>query len=227
MLPNSEKDFLKRHIGPSKEDQSKMLKELNYKSLDDLIDSTVPEKIKFKGELNIGESNSEYEALRKLRAISKKNQVYSNFIGMGYYGTYTPYVILRNILENPGWYTSYTPYQPEVAQGRLEMLLNFQQMIVDFTGMDIANASLLDEGTAAAEAIGLSYRLDKSDSNLVFVSENCHPQTVEVIRTRAEPMGLKVLVGNEDKVLEQLKEDIVCGILQYPCLLYTSPSPRD
>ena len=131
MLPNSEKDFLKRHIGPSKEDQSKMLKELNYKSLDDLIDSTVPEKIKFRGELNIGESNSEYEALRKLRAISKKNQVYSNFIGMGYYGTYTP-------------------YQPEVAQGRLEMLLNFQQMIVDFTGMDIANASLLDEGTAAA-----------------------------------------------------------------------------
>ena len=112
MLPNSEKDFLKRHIGPSKEDQSKMLKELNYKSLDDLIDSTVPEKIKFRGELNIGESNSEYEALRKLRAISKKNQVYSNFIGMGYYGTYTPYVILRNILENPGWYTSYTPYQP-------------------------------------------------------------------------------------------------------------------
>ena len=131
MLPNSEKDFLKRHIGPSKEDQSKMLKELNYQSLDDLIDSTVPEKIKFNGELNIGESNSEYEALRKLRAISKKNQVYSNFIGMGYYGTYTPYVILRNILENPGWYTSYTPYQPEVAQGRLEMLLNFQQMIVD------------------------------------------------------------------------------------------------
>ena len=138
MLPNSEKDFLKRHIGPSKEDQSKMLKELNYQSLDDLIDNTVPEKIKFNGELNIGESNSEYEALRKLRVISKKNQVYSNFIGMGYYGTYTPYVILRNILENPGWYTSYTPYQPEVAQGRLEMLLNFQQMIVDFTGMDIA-----------------------------------------------------------------------------------------
>ena len=109
MLPNSEKDFLKRHIGPSKEDQSKMLKELNYQSLDDLIDSTVPEKIKFNGELNIGESNSEYEALRKLRAISKKNQVYSNFIGMGYYGTYTPDVIVRNILENPGWYTSDTP----------------------------------------------------------------------------------------------------------------------
>ena len=131
MLHNSQKDFLKRHIGPSDEDQNKMLKELNYKSLDDLIKSTVPEKIQLKDELNIGESNSEYEALRKLKAISKKNQIYSNFIGMGYYGTYTPYVILRNILENPGWYTSYTPYQPEVAQGRLEMLLNFQQMIVD------------------------------------------------------------------------------------------------
>ena len=138
MLHNSQKDFLKRHIGPSDEDQNKMLKELNYKSLNDLIKSTVPEKIQLKDELNIGESNSEYEALRKLKAISKKNQIYSNFIGMGYYGTYTPYVILRNILENPGWYTSYTPYQPEVAQGRLEMLLNFQQMIVDFTGMDLS-----------------------------------------------------------------------------------------
>ncbi len=168
MLHNSQKDFLKRHIGPSDEDQNKMLKELNFKSLDDLIKSTVPEKIQLKDELNIGESNSEYEALRKLKAISKKNQIYSNFIGMGYYGTYTPYVILRNILENPGWYTSYTPYQPEVAQGRLEMLLNFQQMIVDFTGMDIANASLLDEGTAAAEAMGLSHRLNKKDSNLVL-----------------------------------------------------------
>ena len=134
----------KRHIGPSDEDQNKMLKELNYNSLDDLIKSTVPEKIQLKDGLNIGESNSEYEALRKLKAISKKNQIYSNFIGMGYYGTYTPYVILRNILENPGWYTSYTPYQPEVAQGRLEMLLNFQQMIVDFTGMEDRKSTRLN-----------------------------------------------------------------------------------
>ena len=137
MLHNSQKDFIRRHIGPSNNEQQKMLKDLNFKSLDEFINSTIPEKIQFKGELNIGEPNSEYEALRKLKAISKKNQIYSNFIVMGYYGTYTPYVILRNILENPGWYTSYTPYQPEVAQGRLEMLLNFQQMIVDFTGMDI------------------------------------------------------------------------------------------
>ena len=227
MLHNSQKDFIRRHIGPSNNEQQKMLKELNFKSLDDLINSTVPDKIQFKGELNIGEPNSEYEALRKLKSISKKNQIYSNFIGMGYYGTYTPYVILRNILENPGWYTSYTPYQPEVAQGRLEMLLNFQQMIVDFTGMDIANASLLDEGTAAAEAMGLSHRLNKSESNLVFISENCHPQTIEVVQTRAEPMGLKVLVGNEDKVLDHLKEDVVCGILQYPGTLGDIKDPSE
>ena len=196
MLKSSQRDFIRRHIGPSEEDQSKMLNELGFKNLDDLISKTVPENILLKEELDIGEPNSEYEALRKLKAISKKNKIYSNFIGMGYYGTFTPYVILRNILENPGWYTSYTPYQPEVAQGRLEMLLNFQQMICDFTGMDISNASLLDEGTAAAEAVGLSYRLCKNDSNTVFVSKDCHPQTIDVIKTRAEPLGLTVVVGD-------------------------------
>ena len=165
MLHNSEKDFIKRHIGLSKKDEKTMLSDLGYKSLNELIEDTVPSKILFKDLLSIGDPNSEYEGLRKLRSISKKNQIYSNFIGMGYYGTYTPNVIVRNILENPGWYTSYTPYQPEVAQGRLEMLLNFQQMIIDFTGMDIANASLLDESTAAAEAMGLSHRLDKKDNN--------------------------------------------------------------
>ena len=143
---------------------------------------------------------------------------------MGYYGTYTPYVILRNILENPGWYTSYTPYQPEVAQGRLEMLLNFQQMIIDFTGLDIANASLLDEGTAAAEAVGLSYRICKNDSNIVFVSKDCHPQTIDVIKTRAEPLGLTVVVGDE---ATDIKEDIVCGILQYPGTLGDIKDPSE
>ena len=123
---------------------------------------------------------------------------------MGYYGTYTPYVILRNILENPGWYTSYTPYQPEVAQGRLEMLLNFQQMIIDFTGLDIANASLLDEGTAAAEAVGLSYRICKNDSNIVFVSKDCHPQTIDVIKTRAEPLGLTVVLVMKQQILKKI-----------------------
>jgi glycine dehydrogenase len=213
MLKSSQKDFIKRHIGPSEADQQKMLNELGFDNLDDLISKTVPEKILLKEDLGIGEPNSEYEALRKLKVISKQNRIYSNFIGMGYYGTYTPYVILRNILENPGWYTSYTPYQPEVAQGRLEMLLNFQQMIIDFTGLDIANASLLDEGTAAAEAVGLSYRICKNDSNIVFVSKDCHPQTIDVIKTRAEPLGLTVVIGDEST---DIKEDIVCGILQYP-----------
>ena len=224
MLKNAQKDFIQRHIGPSEKEQKMMLNELGYKSLDGLIDSTVPEKILFKDSLDIGDPNSEYKALRKLKDISKKNKIFSSFIGMGYYGTYTPYVILRNILENPGWYTSYTPYQPEVAQGRLEMLLNFQQMIIDFTGMDIANASLLDEGTAAAEAMGLSFRLSKTETKKVFVSKNCHPQTIEVIKTRAEPLGLEIIVGDEDK---DINENIICGILQYPGTLGDIKDPSE
>jgi glycine dehydrogenase len=224
MLKNAQKDFIQRHIGPSEKEQEIMLQELGYKNLDELIKNTVPEKILFKDTLDIGDANSEYKALRKLKNISKKNKVYSSFIGMGYYGTYTPYVILRNILENPGWYTSYTPYQPEVAQGRLEMLLNFQQMIIDFTGMDIANASLLDEGTAAAEAMGLSYRISKTGTKKVFVSKNCHPQTIEVIKTRAEPLGLEIIVGDEDN---DIKEDIICGIIQYPGTLGDIKDPSE
>jgi len=226
MLHNSEKDFIKRHIGLSKKDEKTMLSDLGYKSLNELIEDTVPNKILFKDLLSIGDPNSEYEGLRKLKSISKKNQIYSNFIGMGYYGTYTPNVIVRNILENPGWYTSYTPYQPEVAQGRLEMLLNFQQMIIDFTGMDIANASLLDEGTAAAEAMGLSHRLDKKDNKIVFISNDCHPQTIEVVKTRSEPLGLKVVIGN-DKDLSNISEDIICGILQYPGTLGDIKDPSE
>ncbi len=226
MLHNSEKDFIKRHIGLSKKDEKTMLSDLGYKSLNELIEDTVPNKILFKDLLSIGDPNSEYEGLRKLKSISKKNQIYSNFIGMGYYGTYTPNVIVRNILENPGWYTSYTPYQPEVAQGRLEMLLNFQQMIIDFTGMDIANASLLDEGTAAAEAMGLSHRLDKKDNKIVFISNDCHPQTIEVIKTRSEPLGLKVVIGN-DEDLSNISEDIICGILQYPGTLGDIKDPSE
>ena len=227
MLHNSEKDFIKRHIGTSEEEQKKMLNQLGYKSLDDLINNTVPKKILFKDKLSVGKPNSEYEALRKLRIISKKNQVYSNFIGMGYYGTYTPHVILRNILENPGWYTSYTPYQAEVAQGRLEMLINFQQMITDFTGMDIANASLLDEGTAAAEAMSLSHRINKKESKIVFISKDCHPQTIEVIKTRAAPMKLKVIIGDEDVDLNKINEDIVCGVIQYPGTLGDIKDPSE
>ena len=224
MLKSAQKDFIQRHIGPSEKEQETMLQELGYKSLDELIKNTVPEKILFRDSLDIGDPNSEYKALRKLKNISKKNKIFSSFIGMGYYGTYTPYVILRNILENPGWYTSYTPYQPEVAQGRLEMLLNFQQMIIDFTGMDIANASLLDEGTAAAEAMGLSYRLSKTETKKVFVSKNCHPQTIEVIKTRAEPLGLEIIVGDEDK---DINDNIICGILQYPGTLGDIKDPSE
>ena len=224
MLKNAQKDFIQRHIGPSEMEQQKMLKDLGYKNLNELIEKTVPEKILFRDNLDIGDANSEYKALRKLKNISKKNKIFSSFIGMGYYGTYTPYVILRNILENPGWYTSYTPYQPEVAQGRLEMLLNFQQMIIDFTGMDIANASLLDEGTAAAEAMGLSYRLSKNETKKVFISKNCHPQTIEVIKTRAEPLGLEIIVGDEDK---DINENIICGILQYPGTLGDIKDPSE
>ena len=226
MLHNSQKDFIRRHIGPKKKDEQEMLSILGYESLSELINNTVPEKILLKDVLSIGEPNSEYEALRKLKAISKKNQIYSNFIGMGYYGTYTPNVIVRNILENPGWYTSYTPYQPEVAQGRLEMLLNFQQMIMDFTGMDIANASLLDEGTAVAEAMGLSHRLNKKDSKIVFVSNDCHPQTIDVVKTRAEPMGLKVIIGKDNEI-DKISEDIICGILQYPGTLGDIKDPSE
>jgi len=161
MSDHRNKEFIRRHIGPSKEEQNKMLAYLGFNSLDELIKKIVPEKILEQTSLNIDPPISEHQALQKLKHMVSQNKIFKSFIGMGYYGTYTPNVILRNILENPGWYTSYTPYQPEVAQGRLEMLLNFQQMVMDLTDMDIANASLLDEGTAAAEAVALCQRVDK------------------------------------------------------------------
>ena len=143
------------------------------------------------------------------------------------YNTFTPNVILRNILENPGWYTSYTPYQPEVAQGRLEMLLNFQQVITDLTGMDIANASLLDESTAAAEAVGLCQRIDKNDSDHVFVSSDCNPQTIDLIKTRTEPFGLKLLIGNQKDYLSSVNEKLICGVLPYPATLGDIVDPSE
>ena len=226
MIDDNSKEFIRRHIGPSDEDQSKMLAAVGYKSLDDLMVGTVPEKILLKDELKIDEPMSENDALKKLKSISKKNKIFRNFIGMGYYNSITPNVILRNILENPGWYTSYTPYQPEVAQGRLEMLLNFQQLIIDLTGMDIANASLLDEATAAAEAVGLSQRLDKSSSKKVFISNSCNPQTIDLIKTRTEPFGLELIIGDEKNELPKIKDDIICGVLSYPGTLgdITDPS---
>ena len=216
MIDDTSKEFIKRHIGPSKEEQNKILKYIGSKSLEDLMKDTVPKNILLKNELKIDHSLSESEALKKLKLISKKNETFRNFIGMGYYNCFTPHVILRNILENPGWYTSYTPYQPEVAQGRLEMLLNFQQLIIDFTGMDIANASLLDESTAAAEAVSLAQRISKNKSKKVYVSETCNPQTIDLIKTRVEPFGLQLLVGNQNDFLKNIKDEIICGVLAYP-----------
>ena len=205
MIDDNSKEFIARHIGPSEEEQSKMLSLVGAKNLDELIKNTVPAKILLKEDLNIEEPSSENDTLKKLKSISKKNEIFRNFIGMGYYNSITPNVILRNILENPGWYTSYTPYQPEVAQGRLEMLLNFQQMIMDLTGMDIANASLLDESTAAAEAVGLCQRIDKNNSKYVFISETLNPQTIDLIKTRTEPFGIEILIGNQKNFYNQSK----------------------
>ena len=227
MIDNNSKEFIYRHIGPSEEEQQKMLKSVGYKTLEDLMDNTVPEKILLKDDLKIDEPLSENDALKKLKSISKQNIIFRNFIGMGYYNSFTPNVILRNILENPGWYTSYTPYQPEVAQGRLEMLLNFQQLIIDLTGMDIANASLLDEATATAEAVGLSQRLDKNNSKKIFVSNSCNPQTIDLIKTRTEPFGLELIIGNEKEDLNKIKEDIVCGVLAYPGTLGDIQDPSE
>ena len=227
MIDNNSKEFIYRHIGPSEKEQQKMLEAIGYKTLENLMDNTVPEKILLKEELKIDEPLSENDALKKLKSISKQNEIFRNFIGMGYYNSFTPNVILRNILENPGWYTSYTPYQPEVAQGRLEMLLNFQQLIIDLTGMDIANASLLDEATATAEAVGLSQRLDKNNSKKIFVSDSCNPQTIDLIKTRTEPFGLELIIGNEKDDLSKINEDIVCGVLAYPGTLGDIQDPSE
>ncbi len=207
-------EFISRHIGPSLEDQAKMLQFVGYDNMQSFIEAIVPNSILEKEQLDVRDSVSEHKALEILHEIASKNQIYKSFIGMGYYGTYTPNVILRNILENPGWYTAYTPYQPEVAQGRLEMLLNFQQLIIDLTKMDIANASLLDEGTAAAEAVALCQRLDKDNLQKIFIAETCNPQTIDVVKTRAEPFGLEVIIGNVQDL--EKAGNVLCAIIQYP-----------
>ena len=190
--------FAQRHIGPSSDDVAKMLKVLGFDSLEQLIDKAVPQTIRTLCSLNLPPAQSEYAALATLKEIAHKNQVFRSFIGMGYYDCITPGVIQRNILENPGWYTAYTPYQPEIAQGRLEALLNFQTLITDLTGLEIANASLLDEATAAAEAMSMSYGVCKKAANTFFVSQECHPQTIAVLQTRAEPLGINIVVGNHE-----------------------------
>src|SRR6202163_2042848 len=188
-------DFARRHIGPNNDEAAEMLRAIDFDNLDALIEATVPKNIRLDRQLDLPEAKSEAEALAELRAISKKNKVARSFIGAGYSDCITPPVIQRNILENPGWYTAYTPYQAELAQGRLEALLNFQTMIVDLTKLDIANASMLDEATAAAEAMALCHA-SVPDRKTFLVADNCHPQTIEVVHTRAKPLGIEVKIDN-------------------------------
>lgn len=206
--------FIKRHIGPSADKIEQMLKVLGYSSLDELINQAVPTQIRLKQPLQLPTAQSEYVALAKLKEIASKNQIFRSYIGMGYHDCITPPVIQRNILENPGWYTAYTPYQAEIAQGRLEALLNFQTMIIDLTGLEIANASLLDEGTAAAEAMTMSYGICKTKAKAFFVSDSCHPQTIQVVQTRAKPLGIELIIGNHQTF--EFEQEIFGALLQYP-----------
>lgn len=206
--------FVDRHIGVRGEEIRAMLAVLGLNSISDLIEQAVPKSIRIQRPLQIRSGRSEYELLKELKAIASKNQVLRSLIGMGYSNCITPPVIQRNILENPGWYTQYTPYQPEISQGRLEALLNFQTMIMDLTGLEIANASLLDEGTAAAEAMSMSYGIVKNKAKTFWVSEACHPQTIEVIQTRALPLGIEVIVG--DHRTFDFDTPIFGALLQYP-----------
>src|SRR5213079_3260296 len=185
--------FARRHIGPSEDEVRDMLREVGFENLDALIDAAIPKNIRLNRQLNLPEAKSETEALEELSAISKKNKVARSFIGAGYSDCITPPVIQRNILENPGWYTAYTPYQAEISQGRLEALLNFQQLVIDLTGLPVANASLLDEATAAAEAMAMIRRSSKSTAKAFFVDAATHPQVLSVMRTRAQWLGIELI----------------------------------
>ena len=207
-------NFISRHIGPDEIETREMLRGFGATSLEDFISKVVPEKIRSKRKLDLKPAMAERSALSYLRKAAERNEVYSSMIGMGYYGTVTPKVILRNILENPGWYTAYTPYQAEVSQGRLEALLNFQQMVMDLTGLDIANASLLDEATAAAEAMGMARRVSKSAASVFFVDADTHPQTISVIETRAKGFGISIQIG--DPLQDLQPANVFAALLSYP-----------
>ena len=214
-------DFTSRHIGPDEQDLQPMLKEIGVASLDQLIDETVPASIRLKKPLQLPEAQSEYAFLKELKNVASKNTISKSYIGLGYYDTITPGVIQRNILENPGWYTAYTPYQAEISQGRLEALLNYQTMVLDLTGMEIANASLLDEATAAAEAMHLffaSRNKDQQQKNVtkLFVDSACYPQTIDVLKTRSEPLGIELVIG--DAMKTNPDASFFGAILQYPTL---------
>ncbi len=209
-----QEEFIQRHIGPNRAAQTAMLEDMGLDSLEDLIEKTVPAAIRAETTQALGRPASEPVALAELAHLARQNQVLKSFIGLGYHATLTPNVILRNVLENPGWYTAYTPYQPEIAQGRLEGLLNFQQMVIDLTGMDMANASMLDEATAAAEAMAMCKRVvKKNTSDTFFVAEDVHPQTLAVVKTRAEHFGFEVIVDQADNIGQYT---IFGALLQYP-----------
>ncbi len=208
-------DFRSRHLGPVGSDREQMLRATGYESLDALVGAAVPGGIRMDKALELPAALSETNALARLRSIMGKNKVLRSFIGQGYYGTHTPGVIQRNILENPGWYTAYTPYQAEIAQGRLEALLNFQTLITDLTGLDVANASLLDEGTAAAEAMSLALA-GKPKGRAIFVSDRCHPQTIDVVATRAEPLGIEVITGDWQTFEFPDDGGVFAVLVQYP-----------
>src|SRR5882672_8019991 len=214
--------FVRRHIGPSPRDISAMLETVGAKSLNALMGETLPSSIRQKAPLNLGPALSETEALAHMSELAARNQVFTSLIGQGYSGTILPAVIQRNILESPAWYTAYTPYQPEISQGRLEALFNFQTMICDLTGLDVANASLLDEATAAAEAMALAERASQGKAKAFFVDREAHPQTLAVLRTRAEPLGWNLIVG--DPLVDLEKAEVFGGLLQYPG---TSGAVRD
>ncbi|MBL7998462.1 MAG: aminomethyl-transferring glycine dehydrogenase [Candidatus Kapabacteria bacterium] len=206
--------FSDRHIGPNDADTDKMVAAIGVASLDDLINKTVPASIRLPKPLDLPAPQSEFDFLHSLKKTAQKNKVYKSYIGMGYYGTITPPVVLRNVLENPGWYTQYTPYQAEIAQGRLESLLNYQTMIIDLTGLEIANASLLDEGTAAAEAMHLMHAIAKPHQTKLFVSNNLFPQTIDVLKTRCEPLGVEMVIGHHTQFA--FDESYMGAVIQYP-----------
>jgi glycine dehydrogenase len=215
-IPANHSDrFINRHISPLAHDTDAMLKTIGVSSLEQLIDETIPAHIRLKERMKLPEPLTETELLGMLSEIAGRNKIYKNFLGMGYYGTHTPNVVLRNIFENPGWYTAYTPYQAEIAQGRLEALLNYQTMVIEITGMEIANASLLDVGTAAAEAMHMLHAESKNpDANKFFVSELCFPQTIDLLKTRTEPIGVELVIGSHENV--QFDETYFGALIQYP-----------
>jgi glycine dehydrogenase len=210
-----QEQFEQRHIAPNEQDTQAMLKTVGVTSLEELISQTVPQNIRLAKPMNLPAAKSEFQYLNDLKQVASKNKVFKSYIGQGYHGVIVPGVIQRNVLENPGWYTQYTPYQAEIAQGRLQALLNFQTMVLDLTGMQIANASLLDEGTAAAEAMFLQYSLRKNDeAKTYFVSEEVFPQTIDILKTRAQPYGIQLVIGNHQTIA--LTEDMFGALVQYP-----------